>query len=220
MKSLPLILIIAIIAVGLVIFFGIKKPKNMPQVLEEKTMGQEITKTSPKKIAMIIAQRDFRDEEYFLPREEFLRAGFEVKTVAKEKGIAIGASGGEANVDLTFGELNVDDFDAVVFVGGPGAYKYVDDPQVHQVAKSAKEKEKVLAAICIAPTILARAGVLEGKKATVWSSVLDKSPIKILEEEGAIYQDRSVVQDEKIITANGPQAAKEFGQKIIEVLSQ
>jgi len=66
---------------------------------------------------------------------------------------------------------------------------------------------------------LAKAGTLEGKKAAVWSSPLDKSAVKILKENGADYQKDSLVVDGKIITANGPGAAKEFGQKIVEGLT-
>jgi len=77
---------------------------------------------------------------------------------------------------------------------------------------------KVLAAICIAPGILAAAGVLNNKKVTVWSSAMDKSFIRILEKSGAKYLDKSVVSDGKIITASGPDAAQEFAQAIIDRL--
>ena len=171
-----------------------------------------------KKIAMIIAFSNFRDEEYFIPKKIFEKAGAEVITVSEKKGTAIGAGGGDTEVDLTFDELNLDGFDAIVFVGGPGSYKYIEDAKVHQVVRKAEEKGKIVAAICIAPAILAKVGVLEKKNATVWSSPLDKSPIKILEENGAVYVDKNVVVDGKIITANGPHAAEEFGEKVLEVL--
>ncbi|PIR71487.1 MAG: hypothetical protein COU43_02395, partial [Candidatus Nealsonbacteria bacterium CG10_big_fil_rev_8_21_14_0_10_37_25] len=77
---------------------------------------------------------------------------------------------------------------------------------------------KVLASICISPVILAKAGVLKGKKATVWSSPMDKVPVRILEENEAIYQDKSVVADGKIVTANGPAAAEKFAKAIITAL--
>ena len=95
---------------------------------------------------------------------------------------------------------------------------YLDVDKGHRIAREATEKNRLLAAICIAPAILAKAGVLNQKEATVWSSVLDKSAVKILKENGAIYKDQPVVQDGKIITANGPDAAKEFGQKSVETL--
>ena len=107
----------------------------------------------------------------------------------------------------------------MVFIGGPGAPKYLDNEISYQIAKDAISQGKVLAAICISPTILAKAGVLSGKKATVWSSSLDKSAIKILEQNSVIYQKDSVVVDGKIITANGPAVAEQFGKKLVELLT-
>jgi len=173
-----------------------------------------------KKIAFVIAQNGFRDEEYFIPKTIFQKNGFLVITIAKKKGRAIGAGGGEARVDLSLEEINMRDFSALVFAGGPGAYKYIKERKVIEIIQEADKLKKIIGAICIAPTILARAGVLEGKKATVWSNVLNKKPIKILEEGGAKYLDEAVVVDGRVITANGPQAAKDFALKIIEVIKK
>jgi len=116
-------------------------------------------------------------------------------------------------------DLKVADYDAILFIGGPGAANYMDDETCHQIAREAVKADRVLGAICIASAILAKAGVLDGKKATVWSSPLDRSTVKILEENGAIFQKDSVVVDGKIVTGNGPGAAKEFGEKIVEILN-
>jgi protease I len=214
-----LVVIIAVVMLGGYKFFKPSEPVNMPQDYSNKKAVQQIHRPElRRRVAMIIAMRDFRDEEYFIPKEIFEKAGIEVVTVSTEVGIAIGAGGGDTEVNLALEELNVGDFDAIVFVGGPGAYKYIESDLAHQIAKEAISQNKILAAICIAPAILAKAGVLEGKKATVWSSILDKSPIKMLEENGAVYQDRPVVKDGNIITANGPQAAEEFAKTIIEAL--
>jgi len=169
------------------------------------------------KIAIIISFKNFRDEEYFIPKEIFEDNGFEVKTISTEKGIAIGGDGGEAKVDLCLSNLDINKFDALVFVGGPGAYAFIEDESVWQIIRQARDKGKLLSAICIAPAILAKAGVLEGKKATIWSSLMDKKSIKILQENGAKYIDKAVVQDGKIITANGPTAAKGFAEKIVQM---
>ncbi len=172
-----------------------------------------------KKAVIIIAFRDFRDPEYFIPRDILERAGVEIKTASNQKGIAIGAEGGEADVDLLVSEIDVADFDAVVFVGGPGCLSSLDNEDSYKVIKKAITENKILASICISPLILAKAGALEGKKATVWSSALDKKPIKILEEKGALYQDAPVVVDGSVITANGPGAAREFGQATVKALT-
>jgi len=167
---------------------------------------------------MIVALQDFRDEEYFIPKNIFIGEGAEVKTVSSKKGKAIGTYGGVVEVDLPLEKLNVLEFDAIVFVGGAGAAKYMNDEKCHQIVREAVSHQKVLGAICIAPTILARAGVLKGKKATVWASNLDKSAVKVLEEAGADYQKAPVVIDEKIVTASGPQAARKFAEAIVQLL--
>ena len=173
-----------------------------------------------KKIVMVIAFKDFRDEEYFVPKEILEGAGAEVKTASNKMGRALGADGGEVEIDLLVKDLNPADFDVVVFIGGPGCLGNLDNENSYQVAKETVSQNKILASICISPIILAKAGVLKGKKATVWSSPMDRSPVKILEENGAIYQDELVVVDGKIITGNGPGAAKEFGEAIVEVLTE
>lgn len=170
------------------------------------------------KIAMIIAYKDFKDEEYFTPAGVLEKTGAEIKVVSDSLGTAQGADGGEVNIDIKLSDFKVDDFDAIVFVGGPGALNHLDNQDSYRIAKDAVSQNKLLSAICISPAILAKAGVLQGKKATVWTSALDKSATKILENNGAIYQKESMVQDGNIITANGPDAAEEFANKIIDAL--
>ena len=172
-----------------------------------------------KKIVMIVAFQDFRDEECFIPRSIFLGEGADVAIASSKKGKAVGSYGGALDVNILIDEIDVSQFDAIVFVGGAGAVKYIDDDSCHQLAREAIEKDKLLGAICIAPAILARAGVLKGKKATVWSSNLDKSAVKILKEEGAKYQREGVVVDKNIVTANGPLSARKFGQTIVQKLA-
>lgn len=226
-KSLIFVLIFVIIILG-VLGYWFEARKN--SLSQKEMQSREQLKTQPeismekdpledKKIAMIVAFRDFRDEEYFIPRQIFEQAGGRVVTVSSLSGRAVGVQGGEAEVDLLLDDLKVDDFDAIVFVGGTGAAKYFEDERAHKIAREALEKDKLLAAICIAPAILAKAGVLEGKKATVWSGPMDKTSVKILKENGAEYLKGPVVVDGRLITANGPAAAKEFAEKIIEGLT-
>jgi len=172
-----------------------------------------------KKIAMIIAHQDFRDEELFIPRNIFLNEGGEVKIVSSKKEEALGSFGGVTDVDLTLEELNVADYDAIIFVGGSGAFNYIENNIVHKIIKEAVSKKKLLGAICIAPAILAKSGVLKGKRATVWSNKMDKSAVKILKENGAKYENKAVVSDRRIVTANGPSYARQFAERIIELLT-
>lgn len=173
-----------------------------------------------KKILFVIAFKDFRDEEFFEPKEILEKAGFEIKVASTDKGVAMGVNGGEAQVDFLDNEVVVDDYEAVIFVGGQGAIRNIENSRFHKIAREAFEKNKIVAAICIAPLILARAGVLENKKATVWTSALDRKPIQALKDGGATYENKPVVVDGNIITANGPQSAKEFGKTILKQLKK
>jgi protease I len=104
-----------------------------------------------------------------------------------------------------------------VFIGGPGAEVYFHDDTAHDLVNEAVAKNKVVAAICIAPCILAYAGVLNGKNATVWSD--SKEYINILEAEGAHYTGDTVTVDGKLITANGPDATQSFAKMIVKLLA-
>jgi len=213
-KSLIFVIIIIIILVGVSSYFLFFKKGEKEEGLSPK----ETFNIMGKKIAMIIAYKDFRDEEYFVPRDVFEDAKAEIKVVSNNSGTAQGADGGDVEIDIKLSDLDVSDFDAVVFIGGPGALTHLDNEESYKIARDTLAQNKILAAICISSAILARAGVLNGKKATVWTSPLDKSAKTILEQNKAIYQKDSVVQDENIITADGPSSAKQFADKIIDTL--
>ena len=175
-------------------------------------------KLENKSIAMIIAFKEFRDEEYFIPKQIFENQGIKVKTFSNSLGNALGKMGGEAKVDCLISDLDPGDFSAIVFIGGPGALDYTGNTEIKRIIEGAKNKDKLIAGICIAPLILAEAGVLNGKKATIWSSEIDKSAVKQIKEYGALYEKSDVVVDGKIITASGPEAAENFSKEIIKNL--
>jgi protease I len=171
-----------------------------------------------KKALLIIAHNDFRDEEYFIPKQILEENNVKVKTASNEKGIAIGRFGGEAYVDFLLEEINVNDFDAIVFIGGSGAKELLDNEISYNVAKQVAN-DKILAAICIAPIILANAQVLNKKKCTVWSSDMDKSAVKIIKENGGEYIKKGVVVDQNIITGENADFAQDFGLAILKALT-
>ncbi len=204
------LLIIFLIAAG---FSGCVK-KTIKQI-NETTMTPNVAQ---KKAVLIIAYKGFQDLEYSATRMALEKNGINITIASSKTGEAIGKFGEKVKVDKKINEIRAEDFDAIVFIGGPGALEFVENRTAHQLAQETASKEKILAAICIAPEILAKAGVLSGKKATVWSDPLDQTPIQFLKAHGAEYIPEDVVADGKIITANGPPAAEKFGQKIVELL--
>jgi protease I len=169
-----------------------------------------------KQALFIVAQNGYQDYEYGIPKKILEDAGINTITASKEVGPCKGSHGGTTEATISLAEINVDNYDTIIFIGGPGATAYQHDVQAHLTAQESINRNKILAAICIAPTILAYADVLEGKKATVWNE--DNKQAEILTKNGAIFTDQPVVTDGKIITANGPPAAEEFGKKILELL--
>jgi protease I len=126
--------------------------------------------------------------------------------------------GGQTFVDVLLPDVRAKEFDALIFVGGAGSAGYFENPDALRLCQEAVSEDRVLAAICIAPAILAQAGCLKAKKATVWSSSFDRSFIKLLKQKGADYQDKAVVSDGKIVTANGPEAARKFTRAIVDII--
>lgn len=165
------------------------------------------------KALLIIAPKDFRDEEYFHTKEELEKGGLETATASSAKGKIRGMLGGSALAELTLDDVNVSDYDAIVFIGGSGSSVFFNDESAKQIAKDAAEQEKVLAAICIAPTVLANAGLLNGKRATAYPSQEASIRSSALEFTAA-----PVEVDGKIVTADGPSSAGDFAKAILGVL--
>lgn len=167
---------------------------------------------------MIIAPRDFRDEELLHPKQELERAGMGVTIASTASGLVRGMLGATVRPDLTLDKVKVGDYDAVVFVGGIGSSAYFNDRRAHSIASEASKLGRKVCAICIAPVTLANAGLLKGKRATVWSSPADDSYVGMVEAKGAKFTGKPVEVDGNIITARGPDAAREFGRVLVKEL--
>ncbi len=171
-------------------------------------------KLDGKKVLMVIASNNFRDEEYAEPRKVLENAGAHVTVACSTLNTAKGKLGLEVKPDILIGNVKEGDYDGIVFVGGGGSKEYFDNPIAHKLAKNFYEKGKLTAAICIAPAILANAGLLNRKKATSFPSSADT-----LKARGADFTGGDVESDGTIVTGVGPEAAKKFGEKLLEVLS-
>ncbi len=162
---------------------------------------------------MIIAPEAFRDEEYARPREVLQARGAEVVTASTRPGVCTGTLGMTAEATLAVADADPADFGAIIFIGGAGSAVFFNDPQAHELARSAHETGRVVAAICIAPSTLARAGLLDGVRATAFASQRQD-----LTAHGAVWTGAPVVVDGRIITADGPDAAHDFGGAIADAL--
>ena len=206
---LPIIML-AVIGALLV---GCKEKKEEVQIPKEEVAEQKAL--AGKKIVMIIAPQNFRDEELLQPKNILTEKGAKVTVASASLEIAKGMLGAEIKPDMLTSDIKPEDWDAIILIGGTGSSVYWNDPSVHSLLNEAVKQNKIVGAICIAPVTLANAGILSGKKATVFSSEVQK-----LKDKGAECTGKDVERDGNIITASGPQAAKEFGNAIVQALTE
>lgn len=166
------------------------------------------------KILSIIAPERFQQVEYLESKKALEEGGHTVVTASTHQ-IAFDKSDHSYKVDILLDEVMEDDFDAVLFVGGPGVHAFFDDPDFHSIAHAFYDAGKLTTAICAAPVILARAGLLKGRKSTCFAAQKDD-----LVAAGAVYTGGHTEKDGLIITADGPDSAYQFGQVIAEVLTE
>lgn len=164
-------------------------------------------------VLFIIAPDNFRDEELFETKQVIESEGHKCMVASTHHKTCKGMLGRTIIPDLKTSNANMDDFDAVVIVGGSGAPVLAEDSSTLKLLKQARSQDKLIAAICLGPMIPAKAGVLKGIKATVYRT--DES-IAALEQGGAVLQDMHLVVDQNTVTADGPKQAKMFGQAIAE----
>ena len=141
------------------------------------------------------------------------RAEVEVVTAGLKPGIVIASRGVKLVPDVTLEVALQDQYDMVVLPGGmPGATHLQDDPRIISLLQKMAAAGQYTAAICAAPMVLAKAGLLEGKRATSYPGSLDAYT-------GISLQTAAVVQDGKVLTSRGPGTAMDFALALIEVLT-
>lgn len=170
-----------------------------------------------KKILMVVAQDNFRDEEYLEPRDVLEDAGVSITVASNSTKEAHGALGAKIKPDISIKDAIMAEFDGLVVVGGGGSREHLwPNKDLQRLVKDAFDQDKLVSAICVSPVVLARAKILEDRDCTVFK---DKECIAELEKYGGLYTDKDVVVDGNIITARDPKAAEKFGHAIVEQLA-
>jgi protease I len=169
------------------------------------------------KILITIAPDKFRDEELAEPRAALDKAGIGYDIASTRRGLCTGMLGAKVTATLSFEEVDPKKYDGLLIVGGSGAQTHLwEDEVLVEMVKFFRKSAKPVAAICLAPVVLANAGVLKGRKSTYFNNPKSFFEMK---KGGAVLVDKPVVNDDRIITANGPGAAKEFADMFVTVLT-
>jgi protease I len=155
---------------------GGKAPRRAPDAVSQAT------------VLLVVPPQGFADEELLATRRALEQAGVQVMIASTRMGQLLGMRGGTVRADLLLNQAKLDNFNAVIFIGGVGAIdSYLTNPVVLNLVRQANTQRKVLAAIGTAPSILASAGALKGARATAYISEQAR-----LVQSGALYSGNPV----------------------------
>jgi len=142
---------------------------------------------------------------------DILRRGdINVVTASLHDRVVTGSHKIPVTADISLGGDDL--FDGIILPGGMrGSANLKKDPRIIKLVKEIHSQGGIASAICAAPTVLAAAGILEGKKFTCYPGYED-------EIKNGVYIPEPVVQDGNIITGKGAACAVPFALKIVEVI--
>lgn len=169
------------------------------------------------KVLLIIPPERFNEDELFQPKEALENAGIEVTIASTKKGEITGDYQGKTNAEVIFSEVSATDYDALAVIGGSGTNDYLwGHQELLSYLKQAHKQNVLVSGICAGAVTVAKTGLLTGRKATCYPLYVQKNELKTLNVE---YVEQHVVAHDDIITGDGPDGAKEFGNSLVEALS-
>lgn len=163
---------------------------------------------------LVFLANGFEETEAIAPIDILRRNGQDVVTVGIGEEVITSSHGITVATDTTETDIAFsDEIDMIVLPGGmPGTLNLEKSKAVQDAVDFCTANGKYIGAICAAPSILGRKGLLKGKRATCFPGFEDFL-------EGAQFTGEPVEHDGNIITARGAGVAIEFGLKLVEVLS-
>ncbi|MBI5446751.1 MAG: DJ-1/PfpI family protein [Deltaproteobacteria bacterium] len=166
------------------------------------------------KVLFLVAPKGFQDDELGKPRKILEAAGAEVVVASSSGGSVSGLSGATLEA-LSIVEARPTEYAGAVAVGGPGAVDLWENGIAHKFFRMASHDGKPIGALSLGVGFLARAGLLEGKAATIW---VTSDALRALKDGGARYEKKPVVISAGVVTADGPASAESFGNIFAELL--
>lgn len=161
---------------------------------------------------IVLLADGFEEIEALTPVDMLRRAGALVKTVGVGGKIAVGSHGIPVICDILPEEVKLSEVSMAIFPGGmPGSLNLDASPFTDKVIESVNERGGRLAAICAAPLIFGRRGLLNEREAICYPGFEE-------ELKGAKISERSVVTDGNITTAKGMGVALEFSKELISLM--
>ncbi len=163
--------------------------------------------------ALLISADRYEDTELFVPYYRLLEEGIETDIASLKKGLIKGKHGYEAEATKSLAQVKPDEYDILVLPGGRAPEELRKEPKAVEIARDFFLKGKPVAAICHGPQILITAGLLKGRHATCYRSVVDE-----LKASGAIYEEKEVVVDGNLVTSRQPSDLPAFMRETMRMI--
>jgi protease I len=163
--------------------------------------------------ALFLSADAYEDSELLVPYYRLLEEGIEVDIASMKKQPIKGKHGYEVEVTKTLAEIKAEDYDILVLPGGKAPEAVRKEPKAVEIAKDFFEKRKPVAAICHGPQTLITAGLLKGRHATCYRTVVEE-----LKAAGAIYEDKEVVVDGNLVTSRQPSDLPAFMRETMKMI--
>lgn len=165
---------------------------------------------------LIFVANEFEDMELLYPKFRMLEAGAKVVVAGeKAKETYKGKHGNPCQSDISFDNVNVNEFDALIIPGGYAPDKIRDIPKVQEIVQKFNKDEKLIAFICHAGWIPVSAKVIKGIKCTSYHTLKDD-----MKNAGANWVDEPVVIDKNFISSRFPDDLPKFCSAIIQHLQK
>jgi len=162
---------------------------------------------------LIITYNDVEDIELLYPYYRLIEEGYEVHIASKNRGLIKGKHGYEIMANITFDEVNPEEYVGLIIPGGRAPEKIRIIPRVVEIVKSFLRKNKPIAAICHGPQLLISANAVEGRRITSYIGIRDD-----IVAAGGIYEDKEVVVDKNIVTSRHPPDLPAFMREFLKLL--
>ena len=167
---------------------------------------------SKNSLLIFLPKKDFNEEEFTIVKNRLLKADKKVFITSDDHFICSGSKGMKVKSDTRFFNVNVNNFSGLILIGGSGSRNYWKNESLHKIIRKFFDNKKIVAAICSSPVTLAKAGILQNKKATCFSE--DKME---LINAGIDYQEKNIVVDGNVITADNSHSALQFTEAILHL---
>jgi protease I len=167
-----------------------------------------------KSVILIIPAQNFNEEEYLIIRNALERADVKIFIASDSNFLCLGSNGLKVKNDVQLYNLHESNFGGIILVGGSGMRNYWNNKTIQSIAQKFAKNKKAIGAICSAPIILAKAGIISG------SATCHSDDKRTLESEGIDYNDVPVDIQKNIITAQSPAAAPEFVKAFLYELAK